>query len=176
MPNGNTLICEGSSGHIFEVDPAGTVHWDYVNPLSGLNPVSQGNFPVNNAVFRAYRYTPDYPAFAGKTLTPGAPLEQNPFPSDCRIFDGTVALWTPDFPEPLTVYPNPVSIQLILENPLGGAVQFTLTDLTGKQLLTGNSTDLQIQLDLSGVPPGMYLLHPVFEKQYHLAALKIIKQ
>ncbi|MCB9316914.1 MAG: aryl-sulfate sulfotransferase [Lewinellaceae bacterium] len=176
MQNGNTLICEGDDGHIFEVDPAGTTHWEYVNPLSGLNPVSQGSFPGNNAVFRAYRYAPDYPAFAGKTLTSGAPLELNPLPFNCQIFDGTVALWTPDLPDPLTVFPNPVSNQLVMENPLGGYVQFTLTDLTGKRLLTGNSTDFQIMLDLSDFPPGMYILYPVFEKKYHLAALKIIKQ
>jgi len=32
LPNGNTLICEGSKSRLFEVTPAGEVVWDFVNP------------------------------------------------------------------------------------------------------------------------------------------------
>ena len=32
LPNGNTLICEAERGHVFEVDPAGEVVWDFWNP------------------------------------------------------------------------------------------------------------------------------------------------
>jgi len=35
LPNGNTLICSGSEGRIFEVTRAGEVVWDYVNPFGG---------------------------------------------------------------------------------------------------------------------------------------------
>jgi len=176
LKNGNTLICEGSSGHIFEVDPAGNVHWDYVNPLFGSTPVSQGMLPLQNAVFRAYRYAPDYPAFAGKNLTPGAPLELNPLPSDCRIYDGTVALWGREQPGLLRAYPNPVSDDLLLDNPAGALLEFSLTDPAGKQWRAGRSVDFDIQLDLSGLPPGIYFLHAVVEKKQHLTALKIVKK
>ncbi len=33
LPNGNTLICEGESGTVFEVTPAGKTVWKYVNPF-----------------------------------------------------------------------------------------------------------------------------------------------
>jgi outer membrane protein assembly factor BamB len=49
--NGNTLICEGWFGRLFEVTAAGEVVWEYVNPYFG--PSRHG---PSNAVFRAYRY------------------------------------------------------------------------------------------------------------------------
>jgi hypothetical protein len=35
LPNGNTLICEGARGRIFEVTRGGQVVWDFLNPLGG---------------------------------------------------------------------------------------------------------------------------------------------
>jgi hypothetical protein len=32
LPNGNTLICEGDFGRLFQVTPAGEIVWEYVNP------------------------------------------------------------------------------------------------------------------------------------------------
>ena len=61
--------------------PAEEIVWYYVNPITSTGPLKQGD-PVpsgpagsTNNVFRAYRYTPDYPGFAGKSMTPGNPLE-----------------------------------------------------------------------------------------------------
>jgi len=51
LPNGNTLICEGDFGRLFEVTVGGEIVWEYVNPYFGGPPTSQ-----NNRVFRAYRY------------------------------------------------------------------------------------------------------------------------
>jgi hypothetical protein len=75
LPNGNTLICDGPHGTFFEVTPAMDTVWMYVNPISNSGPITQGSPAQDNIVFRAYRYGPDYPAFAGKDLTPGDPLE-----------------------------------------------------------------------------------------------------
>jgi arylsulfotransferase ASST len=52
LPNGNTLICEGDFGRLFEVTFDGEVVWEFVNPYFGEGP----NGP-NNRVFRAYRYS-----------------------------------------------------------------------------------------------------------------------
>lgn len=59
LPNGNTLITEGSFGRLFEVTSDGEVVWEYVNPYFGvrstdLAPVAGGE---QNSVFRAFRYT-----------------------------------------------------------------------------------------------------------------------
>jgi len=52
LPNGNTLICEGLTGRMFEVTPPGEVVWEYTSPYFFQAPV----FGNTNAVFRARRY------------------------------------------------------------------------------------------------------------------------
>jgi hypothetical protein len=56
LPNGNTLICEGCHGRIFEVTNGGEVVWEYVSPHFFQEP---GRAGLNNWVFRAFRYTAD---------------------------------------------------------------------------------------------------------------------
>ncbi len=51
LPNGNTLITEGSDGRIFEVTQEHEVVWEYINPY--YNTVA-GKYR-NNMVYRAYR-------------------------------------------------------------------------------------------------------------------------
>jgi hypothetical protein len=55
--SGNTLICEGQWGRIFEVTPDKEVVWEYVSPFMG--PDRHGD--LSNEIFRAYRYRPDSP-------------------------------------------------------------------------------------------------------------------
>jgi len=52
LPNGNTLICEGVPGRIFEVTPQHEIVWEYISPH--FHPMQV--FGVSNAVFRAFRY------------------------------------------------------------------------------------------------------------------------
>jgi hypothetical protein len=59
LPNGNTLICDGPGGTIFEVTRDGEVVWMYVNPFAGHGPRGE-----QYQVFRAHRYAPDYPGLA----------------------------------------------------------------------------------------------------------------
>lgn len=66
LPNGNTLINEGSFGRFFEVMPGGEVVWEYVNPYFG--PATAAPAMQTNHVFRAYRYTEDEIARARKTI------------------------------------------------------------------------------------------------------------
>jgi len=62
LPNGNTLICEGDFGRLFEVTLAGDIVWEYVNPYFGGPPMAQ-----NNRIFRAYRYSAEEIARAKTT-------------------------------------------------------------------------------------------------------------
>jgi hypothetical protein len=64
LPNGNTLICEGSRGRIFEVTPGNTIVWEYIYP--GEN----GDYE-NNDVYRAYRVPPEW--------VPGNPSGYDPW-------------------------------------------------------------------------------------------------
>ncbi len=72
LTSGNTLVCEGTAGHFFEVTMAGDITWSYVvTDTTGKNGVF---------VFRATRYEAGYPALNGKDLTPHGPVavEVNP--------------------------------------------------------------------------------------------------
>ena len=69
QPNGNTVICEGAPGRMFEVTPAKEIVWEYINPFFGQ--VIPGRSPESvNAVFRCHRYGEDHPALRGKDLDP----------------------------------------------------------------------------------------------------------
>ena len=70
LSNGNTLICDGVRGMIFEVTPQKETVWLYVIP-DQLGTPSGG--PADGVpIFRAHRYDPDYRGLAGKDLTPGS--------------------------------------------------------------------------------------------------------
>lgn len=94
MPNGNTVVTEGTRGRIFEVTDAGEVVWDYVNPLISTGAIAQGDPPAprglrdENGVFKVRKYPYDYPAFDGRDLTPGAHLES--FTEPIAVDDGTL--------------------------------------------------------------------------------------
>jgi hypothetical protein len=85
LPNGNTLICDGIHGTIFEVTADGQTVWKYINPVCKTGPIGkddvvppdtakQGSFL--NEVFRVVKYAPDYPGLAGRSLTPGNTIEK----------------------------------------------------------------------------------------------------
>lgn len=72
LPNGNTLICEGGAGRIFEVTPNKEIVWEYVNPFLAQSGAVVGASPTSyaNSVFRAHRYGPDHPGLQSKDLDP----------------------------------------------------------------------------------------------------------
>ena len=82
LPNGNTLICAGIIGNLFEVTPTGEMVWQYVNPMVRGGILAQGELPGKdmrghlwNAVFKVHRYAPDYPGLAGRDLSPKGVIE-----------------------------------------------------------------------------------------------------
>ncbi len=67
LSNGNTLICEGAKGRVFEVDVAGKIVWDYWSPHGGdLEPSEQGGKAPPRALFRAERIAFGDPRLAGR--------------------------------------------------------------------------------------------------------------
>ena len=58
LANGNTLVCEGNFGRLFEVTPDGELVWEFVNPYFGPSKADPEG-PPTNAVFRAFRYEED---------------------------------------------------------------------------------------------------------------------
>jgi len=64
LPNGNTLICEGDDGRIFEVTAQHEIVWEYIFPIydwPGLGWGQKVQPPkMTNMVYRAYRVPYDY--------------------------------------------------------------------------------------------------------------------
>jgi len=57
LPNGNTLICEGARGRLFEVTIEGDIVWEFRSPYRGF---ISGREAHN--IYRANRYSPEYVA------------------------------------------------------------------------------------------------------------------
>lgn len=75
LSGGNTLICSGADGRIFEVTREGKIVWEYWDPYSGQVQAADGGqpHPVGKdiyAVFRATKIPPQHPALAGRDLRP----------------------------------------------------------------------------------------------------------
>lgn len=84
LPNGNTLICSGAEGRVFEVTPDSRIVWDFRNPYGDERPaqggqprldaqgaLAPGERPGPDAVrglFRATRIAPDHPGLRGREL------------------------------------------------------------------------------------------------------------
>ncbi len=75
LSNGNTLICSGSSGLFFEINPDNKIVWKYVNPVTADGPATQGEIIQNNSVGRCKKYGSNYLGFADVDLIPGKPIE-----------------------------------------------------------------------------------------------------
>ena len=71
LPNGNTLICEGAKGRLFEVTATGETVWEYVVPFFSRSTGLSIDYGLSNAVHRANRYGPDYPGLQGQKLDAG---------------------------------------------------------------------------------------------------------
>jgi hypothetical protein len=67
LPGGNTLICNGVDGRVFEVTPKGKVVWDYRNPYDREPDAPAGGAPPRS-LFRATRLARDRPGLAGRGL------------------------------------------------------------------------------------------------------------
>ncbi len=80
LPNGNTLICSDTEGHLFEVTPEGDLVWEYINPVTrdAVLRIMPDSLPMTNSVFRAYRYSAEHPALKGRDLTGRMPITEMP--------------------------------------------------------------------------------------------------
>lgn len=160
QPNGNTLICEGAFGHLFEVNEAGDVLWEYINPVSFSGPLSQGtSMNGQNGVFRTYRYASDYEAFVGRDLNADTPIELNAIDYDCKIYELiTAAENVNSLMDKIKIHPNPVNSHLNVENSSGEKIRAVIFDVAGRQLEEWRGRDVFFQMNLHHYQKGIYFI------------------
>jgi len=75
LPNGNTLVCSGAEGRVFELTRDLRVVWNFRNPYGDDEPAGGRVEPptrpeVVRGLFRATRIAADHPGLAGRELGP----------------------------------------------------------------------------------------------------------
>jgi hypothetical protein len=158
LPNGNTLICAGQIGNAFEITGSEEIVWEYRTPLRQGNAVAQGEMlvPGENQTFRMNRYPADYPAFAGRDLSGKGYIELNPDTAFCDLTSSADPGL--DNAQILSVYPNPVSGLLTITWNGDQVVDIQLMDELGHIVIADKHVPGNVQMDLSGLTPGLYLL------------------
>lgn len=169
LPGNHSLICEGISGHFFELDSAGTVIWDYISPVNSTGPQPQGD-PINgNSVFRCYRYAPNYPGLAGQTLNPFGPIELNPLPPlpNCSTTEIENDLGIPKF----AIAPNPFGKQISIQNLDGQNGVLEIWNSNGICCMKTKISENNCTIETNHLPNGIYIA----KLQGYSGSIRIVK-
>ncbi|WP_191860594.1 aryl-sulfate sulfotransferase [Hanstruepera ponticola] len=166
LPNGNTLICDGDSGYFFEITPTNQIVWEYINPNTRDGILSQGDTPSQNNVFRVKKFSYDYPAFTGRDLTPGDPIEIDPDLSECTL----LSIAENNFTDAISLYPNPSSGLITISTKMT-INKVEVFNSLGQLIKTITNSK---QISLQGVDNGLYILKIYNEKG--IVSKKIIKE
>lgn len=159
------MICEGPSGHFFEIDYNGNKYWDYVSPVTNSGIVSSTDAPVGNGVFRCTKFPGDYPAFTNQNLVGMGQIELNPDTTICAVPTGLAG-----------VYQNELKY-VIIDHQLsltweGHRGQVEVYGLTG-QLLKSKRLVEQTEINLSDISDQLVLVRIADqENQYVIKILK----
>ncbi len=156
LPNGNTLICEGASGTLLEIDTQDDLVWLYVSPVNSNGPMTQGDPPVGNKVFRSHRYGPDFPGFDGRDLTPGPPIEIYETGVGDVVASARFTL-RPNYPNP---FRPTTTIRFSLRSPR--LVTLDVYNVAGRHIATLVNEPLEegehlVPWDANGLASGVYL-------------------
>ena len=142
LPNGNTMICEGTKGRFFEVAPDTQTVWTYINPVIDTLSLYQGDtvprigpYDLKNVVHRSFRYAPDYVGLQGHDLTPGYPVELY----ETRQYVGVKqAPPAGSVPVGLTIGPNPFGrlVRISFNLPRAASAELGIYAVDGRLVRT----------------------------------------
>ena len=174
LPNGNTMICESTTEHFFEVTRDGQIVWDYQNTAGINGPLIQGEISNNAFIFKAIKYPEDYPAFEGKNLNATTPIEQDPLPSDCVLYttDNSTGIC---LLEGVKFSVNLTEQLIYIENTSQTNLNMKLIDISGRLVdyfiaEIGDST-----IDIAHLSKGMYVLYTKEEESGNYFSDKFVK-
>lgn len=158
LKNGGFNICSGALGNFFEIDSSKSKNWEYINPVNGMGPMTQGDSLINNNVFRCSFYYPDDSAFTSVTLISGTEIELNPVvPSLCDL----VGEVKEENKNTAFVFPNPASekIVVVLAEQKQKDFEIRLVNLLGEivpvNYLNNNEKS---EINITNLISGMYFI------------------
>ncbi|MFK7808001.1 MAG: aryl-sulfate sulfotransferase [Saprospiraceae bacterium] len=156
LPNGNMLACSGRQGYIVEMNAANEIVWEYITPLVGGQPATQGDTLEinNNLTFRAFRYPPEYSAFDNRDLSSKGFIESEPDEGFC---DRVVSIYTPEEYN-VEIFPNPARDMVHLSWDSGKIIDVEIYDMMGRLRLSESCNGGMKYLDVSSLEPNMYVL------------------
>lgn len=158
LPNGNTLIMEGSPGRIFEINPDREIVWAYEIPLSGDSPGVQGGNISGNASFRAYKFAPDFSGFNDVDIEVGETIESGENPIECDLSTATIDVTKTD------ILTNFYQGNLEILNPSFEKMNLRMVDVTGRVLwFKNNVVDARFE-EFLNLESGVYFLEIRTEK------------
>lgn len=166
LSNGNILINAGSPGRILEINASNQIVWEYIIPLFGDVPATQGQTIASNANFRAYKFGVDFEGFEGKDLTPGLPIEKNPLPCNLQVNTLESTSNTPNI-----VY-HQGSHSLILDQFDNANIQ--VYNQMGKEVFAVNKIKSK-ELQLPPLSSGIYYIKAVRDTQLWSTSILVIQ-
>ena len=160
LPNGNILVCDADDGHLFELTKEKEIVWEYINPVNANGfPVSQGGTPMFNDIFRGTKYPVDYPAFFGKNLTPGSPIEINPWPSDCEIYLTATNELDNSLKGQINIVENPVNEFIKINSMIyEEKIELTIFNLMGNRVFRKKINYGFNNINIKGLNTGIFIL------------------
>ena len=159
LPNGNIFITEGVVGRLMEINPAGELVWHFRVPFASY-------------IYRAEKYPLDYPAFAGRDLTPSGPAPNGNSTYDCMLLTRTEE---PTAPAGFQVQYFGPAESVRLRNASGHGLAWILYDSQGRLLRQGEVAFDHAELSLVGLPAGLYLVALRDVETNYRATKKVVK-
>ena len=140
----NTLICTGSSATI-NVSGATTYSWS--------NGSNNNLLVVTPSVTTTYTVT----GFNGSCSATQTVVQTV---SNCTGVEEATS-----FRNAVKVYPNPFVSGIHIKHASGSGIQYHITDLTGKSIISGKSETTDTYVDMSAFPAGIYFITMNSESQ-----------
>ncbi len=166
LPNGNIFITEGIDGRLLEINPAGELVWEYTVPQAYY-------------LFRAEKYSLDYPAFEGKDLTPQGLVPNDISVYDCQLLGDTMTTSI----NPLVLSESAFSVihqntsdEILIQNTNNNTFDFSLIDIQGRVLKQQQKVTTNHQFSVHQLPRGFYVLKLVDNKTNKWTTTKIVLQ
>ena len=151
--NDRILITVGNKGTLVEVDLDKNIRWRYQNPvgrniLGQMDPIGGLN---GHGIFKALHYDHKYPAFRGRSLVAGDPLERDVIELLCEMTTSIADVSK----NHLEIYPNPAYGSVLISNKEESPVQIEVISMATGSKVSDFTLSGQKWLDLN---PGIYAI------------------